>query len=213
MPGTLSPFNMSEWVTLPALPNGNIPAYTIANGGSGDVYYVDAIKWYWDACFTVLGGVPLVSDDYDACSQILDSGNLWNQVPPDHVPGCGTWRDISNGGDWENPTTHDVSTGGQGVSAAMAFWLSKNTTRTCEQATDGQLWTGVMSYLQGFADQQFTGLPTPAKPNPSPPATAAWPPNAHGVQSGTAVFLAQASRSSGHVTAGGRVVIEAIPVP
>ncbi len=213
MPGTVSPFNMAGWVKLPALPNGNIPAYTIANGGSGDVYYADAIKWAWDACYTVLGGVPLVSDDYDACSQILDTANLWDQVPPDHVPGCGTWAQIRDGGDWENPTTHDISTGAQGVSAAMGYWLAKNTTRTCEQATDTQLWGSVLSYLQGFADQQFTGLPTPPQPPTPPPAWQAWDPLAHGVQTGTAVFLAQASRGTGHIDGTGRVILAAVPVP
>lgn len=212
MAGTLSPYNMQGWVTLPALPNGNIPAYTIASDSGGGVYYADAIKWKWDVNFTVLGGIPLVSSDFDACSQVLDTGNLWDAVPPDHVPGCGSWRDIANGGDWENPTTHDISSGIQGVSAAMGYWLAKNTTRVCEQATSVGLWGSVMSMLQGVADQAYTGLPTPPQPSPPPPAWWAWPPTAHGVQSGLGLFLAQASRSSGHIDAG-RVILEAIPVP
>lgn len=212
MTGTMSPLNMAGWVKLPALPNGNIPAYTIAEDGGGGIYYADAIKWWWDPCFTVLGGVPLVSSDFDACSQVLDSGNQWNNLPPDHVAGCGTWRDIANGGDWENPTTHDVSSGIQGVSAAMAYWLSKNTTRTCEQATDAQLWNSVMSMLQGIADQQYNGLPTPAQPPTPPPLWQAWPPTAHGVQSGLGLFLAQASRGTGHIDAG-RVVLGSIAIP
>lgn len=213
MPGTLSPYNMPRWVVLPALQNGNVPAYTIDNGGSGDVYYADAIRWAWDVNFTVLGGVPLVSDDYDACSQILDTGGLWNQVPPDHVPGCGTWAQIRDGGDWENPVTHDISTGAQGVSAAMAFWLAKNTTRDCENATKDQLWGSVLSFLQSIMDAQYTGLVTPPQPAPPPPMMAAWPPTAHGVQDATGVFLAQASRGDGYIDASGRPVIDSVTVP
>lgn len=214
MPGTLSKYNMPRWAILPALPNGNVPAYTIDSDGLGGIYYADAIRWFWEEeNFTVLGGVPLVSSDYDACAQVLDTGNLWDTVPPFSVPGTGTFRDISNGGDWENPDTHDISSGIQGVSAALGYWLTRNTTRVCEQATDAQLWGSITAYLQGIADQQFTGLPTPPQPAPFPPMTAAWPPLAHGVQSGLGLFLAHGSRARGHIDSTGRVILESVPIP
>lgn len=220
MPGTLSPYNMAGWVILPALPNGNVPAYTIAADGGGAIYYADAIRWHWDVCFTVLGGIPIASDDFDACSQVVDtggSGGLWDTVPPMSLPGTGTFRQILNGGSWENPDTHQVSTDSQGVSAALGYWLSKNTTRDCENATKDQLWAGsVMSMLQGIADQQFTGLPTPPQPAPPVPAWQQPPwnnPLAHAVQGGLGLFLAQASRSDGYIDAAGRVVLDSIPVP
>lgn len=212
MPGTLSPFNMAGWVILPSLPNGNVPAYTLATDPSGGFYYADAIRWAWDVCFTVLGGVPLVSDDFDACSQLLDTGNLWDIVPPGSVPGTGTFREILNGGGWENPQDHQVSYSSQGVSAAIGYYLSGITTRDAENSTKDQLWGQVMQWCQSFADQQFTGLPTPAQPAPRPAAWTLWPPLNHDVRNGLGLFLAQASRGSGSIVAG-RVVIESVPVP
>lgn len=213
MPGTLSPFNMGKYNILPALPNGNVPAYLVDEDSFGGWFCAFYMKWHWDVCFTGLGGFPLVSSDFDACSQILDSGGLWDTVPPDHVPGCGTFRDIANGSDWENPTTHDKSAGIQGVSAALGYWLAKNTTRTCEQATDAQLWAAVTADLQGLADFFYTGLVTPAPPAPFPPHTDKFPPLEHGVQTALAVFIAQGSRLGGSIDPSGRVLITNVAIP
>lgn len=213
MAGTLSPFNMAGWVVLPALPNGNIPAWTISADGSGSLYYADAIKWSWDVCFTVLGGMPLVSDDFDACSQLLDTGGLWDIVPPGSLPGTGTFAQIRDGGSWESPQDHQISYSSQGVSAAVGYYLSGVTTRDAELSTRDQLWGQVLSWCQSYADMQFTDLPTPPAPAPRPPAWQAWPPLNHDVRNGLGLFLAHASRNSGYITPDGKVRLSSVPVP